>query len=72
MWCYILVVHLSLGHVASSQINGFTPLHRFQDTLNVNTTEAKMEMAHSVEEDGREVDASVGCKAEGKSTPVTL
>jgi len=38
----------------------------------INTTEAKMETAHSVEEEGRENDASVGRKAEGKSTPVTL
>ena len=37
----------------------------------VNTTEAKMETAHSVEEDGREVDVSVGCKAEGKSMAIT-
>ena len=37
----------------------------------VNTTDAKMETARSVEEDGCEIDASVGCKAEGKSTAVT-
>ena len=30
-----------------------------------------METAHSVEEDGCEVIASVGCKAEGKSAAVT-
>ena len=31
----------------------------------INTTKAKMETAHSVEVDGREVDPSAGCKAEG-------
>ena len=30
-----------------------------------------MEAAHLVEEDGHEFNASVGCKAEGKSTAVT-
>ena len=38
----------------------------------VNTTEANMETACSVKEDGREVDASMGCKAEGKCTTVAL
>ena len=33
--------------------------------------EAKTEMTRSVKEDGREVDVSVECKAEGKSTAVT-
>ena len=37
----------------------------------VNATEATMETARSVEEDGREVNISVGCEAEGKSTAVT-
>lgn len=70
VWCYILVVCLSFGHVVSSQINGFTSLHRFQETLDVNTTEDGP--ARSVEEDGSEVDASVERKAEGKCMPVTL
>ena len=39
--------------------------------LCVNATEATMKRARSVEEDGRKVIASVGCKAEGKSTAVT-
>ena len=39
--------------------------------LCVNTIEAKMEMALLLEEDGCEVDASLGCKGEGKSTIVT-
>ena len=34
-------------------------------------TEAMMETARSVKEDGCEINASVGCKAEGKSTAVT-
>ena len=38
----------------------------------VSTTEAKMEMSRLVEEGGHEVNASVGCKAEGKSTAVNL
>ena len=38
----------------------------------VSTTETKMDTAHSVEEDGHEFDAGVGCKAEGQSTAVTL
>ena len=33
--------------------------------------EAKMETARSIEEDGHEDDASVGCIAEAKSTAVT-
>ena len=37
----------------------------------VNAMEATMDTARSVEEDGHEVNASVGCKAEGKSTAVT-
>ena len=37
----------------------------------VNATEAMMEAAHSIEEDGCEVNASVGCKAKGKSAAVT-
>ena len=37
----------------------------------VNTIEAKMEMALLLEEDGCEVDASLGCKGEGKSTIAT-
>ena len=37
----------------------------------VNATEATMETARSVEEDGREVNISVRCEAEGKSTAVT-
>ena len=37
----------------------------------VNATEATMETARSVKEDGHEVNPSVGCKAEGKSTAVT-
>ena len=36
----------------------------------VNTTKVIMEAARLVEEDGGEVDVSVGCKAEGKSTAV--
>ena len=36
----------------------------------VNTTEATMETARSVEEEGHEVNASVGYKAKGKSTAV--
>ena len=32
----------------------------------VNTMEVKMKTARLVKEDGREVDASVGCKAVGK------
>ena len=38
----------------------------------VNVTEAMMETARSVEEDGREANPSVGCKAEGKYKAVTL
>ena len=38
----------------------------------VNASKAKMETARSVKEDGSEVDASVGCKPEGKSMGVTL
>ena len=30
-----------------------------------------METARTIEEDGCEIDASVGCKAKGKSTAVT-
>ena len=37
----------------------------------VNIMEAKMETARSVEEDGREVDACVGCKTKGKLTAIT-
>ena len=37
----------------------------------VNSMEVKMEMARSIEEDGCEVDASVGYKAKGKSMAVT-
>ena len=37
----------------------------------VNTTEAKMDTACSIEKDGCEVDASVGYKAKGKSMAVT-
>ena len=37
----------------------------------VNTMEAKIEKVHLIKEDGHEVNASVGCKAEGKSTAVT-
>ena len=37
----------------------------------VNTTEVTMKTARSVEEDGHEVNASVGCEAKGKSTAVT-
>ena len=37
----------------------------------VNAMEATMETARSVEEDGHEVNTSVGCEAEGKSTAVT-
>ena len=37
----------------------------------VNATEAMMEAARLVEEDWCEVNASVGCKAEGKSTAFT-
>ena len=37
----------------------------------VNTTEAMMLTACSIEEDEHEVNASVGCKAEGRSTDVT-
>ena len=37
----------------------------------VNAMEATMDTARSVEEDGYEVNASVGCKVEGKSTAVT-
>ncbi len=33
--------------------------------------EAEIETTHSVVKDEREVDASVGCKAEGKSNAVT-
>lgn len=36
----------------------------------VNTTKVITEAARLVEEDGGEVDVSVGCKAEGKSTAV--
>ena len=36
----------------------------------VNATEGTMETVHSVEEDGHEVDTSVGCKPEGKSAAV--
>ena len=38
----------------------------------VNTMEAKIEMARLVKEDRCEVDASMGCKAEGKSMAVAL
>ena len=38
--------------------------------LCLNTTKVMMEAARLVEEDGGEVDVSVGCKAEGKSTAV--
>ena len=38
----------------------------------VNATEATMETARSVQEDGHDVNTSVGCKAEGMSTGVTL
>ena len=37
----------------------------------VNATEARVETACSVKEDGHEVNASVGCKAENTSTAVT-
>ena len=37
----------------------------------VNATEATMQTASSVEEDGCDVYTCVGCKAEGKSTAVT-
>ena len=37
----------------------------------LNATEAAMETAHSVEEDGREGNISVRCEAEGKSTAAT-
>ena len=38
----------------------------------VNAPEATMDTARSVKEDGREVNASVGCKAKGKSTRIIL
>ena len=38
----------------------------------VNATEATMKTARSVKEDGREVNVSVGCEAEGYYTAVTL
>ena len=37
----------------------------------VNSTKAKMDTACSVEEDRREADECVGCKAEGKSAAIT-
>lgn len=38
----------------------------------VNATEAMMETARSIEEDGREGNASAVCKADGKSMVVAL